>query len=85
MIAVIVFTVLVLAGLALTVFIRRYESNLVIFLIALACTVYVLASAINAIMLQVKTAPHVVAALVCVWALFTMMYRRRKRARGEIS
>jgi hypothetical protein len=85
MIAVIVFTVLVLAGFALTVRVRKYESNLVIFLVALACTVYVLASAINAVMLRVKTAPHVVAALVCVSALFTMMYRRRKRARGELS
>ena len=85
MIAVIVFTVLVLAGFALTVRVRRYESNLVVFLVALACTVYVLASAINAIMLQVKTAPHVIAALLCVGALFTMMYRRRKRAQGDIS
>ena len=80
MVAVIVFTVLVLAGLALTVFVRGYESNLVVFLVALACTIYVLGSAINSIMLQVKTAPHVVAGLVCLWAIFTMMYRRRKRA-----
>jgi hypothetical protein len=85
MIAVIVFTVLVLAGFALTVRVRKYESNLVVFLVALACTVYVLASAVNAVMLQVKAAPHVFAALVCVAALFTMMYRRRKRARGELS
>ncbi len=80
MIAVIVFTVLVLAGFALSVFVRGYESNLVVFLVALACTVYVVGSAINAIMLQVRTVPYGIAALLCLWAVFTMMYRRRKRA-----
>ncbi len=80
MVLVIVFTVLVLAGFLLTVRAPRYESNLVVFLVCLACTVYVVGSAVNAIMLQVKTAPHVIAAIICLWAILTMMSRRRKRA-----
>jgi hypothetical protein len=80
MVAVIVFTVIVIAAFALTVRVRRYESNLVVFLVALACTVYVVGSAINSIMLQVRAAPHVILALICLVAIFTMMGRRRKHA-----
>jgi len=81
MLAAIALTVLVLVGLALTVFRRQYESNVIVFLVVLACTVFVVAGAVNAIMLQVRIVPYAILALVCLWALGTMMYRKRKRAR----
>ena len=82
MLAAIALTVLVLVGLALAVFTRQYESNVVIFLVILACTVYVVAGAVNAIMLQVRIVPYAIFALLCLAALGTMMYRRRKQVKG---
>jgi len=40
------------------------------------------AGAVNAIMLQVRIVPYAILALVCLWAIGTMMYRKRKGARG---
>jgi hypothetical protein len=74
-------TLLVLACLALTVIKRRYESNVVVFLVMLAGTVYVVAGAINAVMLQVRIVPNTIMALASLGALGVMMYRRRKSTR----
>lgn len=84
MIATLVCGAFVLAGFALTVFMRQYESNLVVFLVVLACAVYVVAGAINAIMLGTQIAPRVLVAVPCVAAVAAMMWRRRRRAsRGD--
>jgi len=80
MIATLVCGAFVLAGFAMTVFMRQYESNPVVFLVVLACAVYVAAGAINAIMLGTQIAPRLLVAAPCVAAVVAMLWRRRRRA-----
>jgi hypothetical protein len=83
MIATILVCALAVIAFVASLKLARYASSPLLFLILLACTVYLASGALRAFILQDRVVAHAIPAIIGLGALGTMLYRRVKGGRKE--
>ncbi len=83
MAATILIVVLMLAGFALSLYLKRFASSPVVFFAQLALAVYFVAAAIKAWMNQSNVLAHTTLAIIALAMVGTGFYRRAKGGRRD--